>query len=103
VEFTNMPDKSQREWLMQRMEPIYNRPEFTPAQCKAILYQLCAAQGFEDFLAQKFQTAKRFGLEGGESLIPLMNTLVDDGAQLGVEEFVSAPPIAGGSICWPTC
>ena len=88
VEFTNMPDKTQREWLLARMEPIYNRPEFTLAESKAILYQLCAAQGFEDYLAQKFQTAKRFGLEGAESLIPVMNTLVDDGAQLGVDEFV---------------
>jgi 2-oxoglutarate dehydrogenase E1 component len=88
VEFTNMPDKTQREWLMQRMEPIYNRPEFNVAESKATLYQLCAAQGFEDYLAQKYQTAKRFGLEGGESLIPLMNTLVDDGALMGVDEFV---------------
>jgi len=88
VEFTNMPDKAQREWLLQRMEPINNRPEFSAADCRAILYQLCAATGFEDYLAQKFQTAKRFGLEGGESLVPLMNTLVDDGAGLGVDEFV---------------
>jgi 2-oxoglutarate dehydrogenase E1 component len=88
VEFTNMPDKAQREWLMQRMEPILNKPMFAPADCKAVLYQLCASGGFEDFLANKFQTAKRFGLEGGESLIPLMNTLVDDGAQRGVDEFV---------------
>jgi 2-oxoglutarate dehydrogenase E1 component len=95
VEFTNMPDKSQREWLMSRMEPNFNRPEFTPAQCKAILYQLCASQGFEDYLAQKFQTVKRFGLEGAESLIPLMNTLVDNGAHLGVEEFVVGAPHRG--------
>jgi 2-oxoglutarate dehydrogenase E1 component len=88
VEYTNISDKAQREWLMRRMEPNYNHPEFTAAQCKAIMYQLCAAQGFEDYLAQKFQTAKRFGLEGGEALIPLMNMLVDDGSQLGVDEFV---------------
>jgi 2-oxoglutarate dehydrogenase E1 component len=88
VEFTNMPDKTQREWLMRRMEPIYNHPDFTVPESKALFYQLCAAQGFEDFLAQKYQTAKRFGLEGGESLIPMMNALVDDGAQLGVENIV---------------
>jgi 2-oxoglutarate dehydrogenase E1 component len=88
VEFTNMPDKAQRQWLIQRMEPIYNRPKLSASEYKAVLYQLCAAQGFEDYLANKFGSAKRFGLEGGESLIPLMNTLVDDGASLGVDEFV---------------
>ncbi|HUB28031.1 MAG TPA: 2-oxoglutarate dehydrogenase E1 component [Tepidisphaeraceae bacterium] len=88
VEFTNMPDKTQREWLMRRMEPIYNHPDFSVKASRELLYQLCAAQGFEDFLAMKYGNAKRFGVEGGESLIPLMNTLVDDGAQLGVENIV---------------
>jgi 2-oxoglutarate dehydrogenase E1 component len=95
VEFTNMTDKAQREWLLQRMELNYNRPEFTPVQSKAILFQLCAAQGFEEYLASKFSTSKRFGLEGGEALIPLMNTLVDDGSQLGVDEFVLGAPHRG--------
>jgi 2-oxoglutarate dehydrogenase E1 component len=88
VEFTNVPDKAQRKWLIERMEPIFNRPKLSVSEYKAVLYQLCAAQGFENYLESKFGRAKRFGLEGGESLIPLMNTLVDDGAALGVDEFV---------------
>ena len=88
VEFTHMSDKTQRQWLMRRMEPIFNRPDFSVGDSRALLYQMCATQGFEDFLALKYSTAKRFGLEGGESLIPMMNTLVDDGAQLGVEHIV---------------
>jgi len=95
VEFTNMPDKAQRQWLLERMEKINNRPKLTVAEIRAILYQLCAAQGFEDFLSQKYQTTKRFGLEGAESLIPILNTIVDDGAQLGVEEFVFGAPHRG--------
>jgi 2-oxoglutarate dehydrogenase E1 component len=95
VEVANLADKTQRDWLMQRMEPIYNQPVFSQKQATAVLYELCAAQGFEDFLAQKFQTAKRFGLEGGESLIPLMNTLVNEGAELGIEELVMGSPHRG--------
>jgi 2-oxoglutarate dehydrogenase E1 component len=70
VEFTNISDKTQREWLIQRMEPILNRPILAPEERKALLYEFVAAQGFEDFLALKHQGQKRFGLEGGESLIP---------------------------------
>jgi 2-oxoglutarate dehydrogenase E1 component len=88
VEFTNISDKSQREWLLQRMEPNCNHPPSTLEESKALLYQLIAAQGFEDFLSVKRQGDKRFGLEGGESLIPLLNTLVDEGANLGTEELV---------------
>jgi 2-oxoglutarate dehydrogenase E1 component len=88
VEFTNISDKTQRDWLLQRMEPNLNRPILAPEERKALLYELVAAQGFEDFLALKHQGQKRFGLEGAESLIPLMNTLVDDGAALGVQEIV---------------
>jgi 2-oxoglutarate dehydrogenase E1 component len=88
VEFTNIADKTQRDWLMQRMEPNLNRPALTEIERKALLYELVAAQGFEDFLAIKHQGQKRFGLEGGESLIPLLNVLVDDGATLGIQEVV---------------
>jgi 2-oxoglutarate dehydrogenase E1 component len=88
VEFVNISDKAQRDWLIQRMEPIYNRPILTREQRQALLYELVAAQALEDFLAVKHQGQKRFGLEGGEALIPLLNTLVDDGAGLGIQEVV---------------
>jgi 2-oxoglutarate dehydrogenase E1 component len=88
VEFVNISDKAQREWLIQRMEPILNRPVLTNAQRQALLYEVVAAQGFEDFLALKQPGQKRFGLEGGEALIPLLNVLVEDGAALGIEEVV---------------
>jgi 2-oxoglutarate dehydrogenase E1 component len=88
IEFVNISDKAQREWLIQRMEPSFNKPPLTPAQKQALLYEVVAAQGFEDFLATKYLGQKRFGLEGGEALIPLLNTLVEDGATLGIEEVV---------------
>ncbi|MGD0139392.1 MAG: 2-oxoglutarate dehydrogenase E1 component [Tepidisphaeraceae bacterium] len=88
VEFVNITDKAQREWLIERMEPILNRPVLTAAERQALLYELMVAQGLEDFLALKQPGQKRFGLEGGEALIPLLNTLVDDGASLGILEVV---------------
>jgi len=88
VEFVNISDKAQRDWLIERMEPILNRPVLTKAERQALLYEVIVAQGFEEFLARKHQGQKRFGLEGGESLIPLLNTLVDDGAALGIQEVV---------------
>ncbi|MDP9174144.1 MAG: 2-oxoglutarate dehydrogenase E1 component [Planctomycetota bacterium] len=88
VEFTNIADKAQRDWLIERMEPILNHPPADGKESKALLYQLVAAQGFEDFLSIKQQGQKRFGLEGAEALIPLLNSIADNGANLGVEELV---------------
>jgi 2-oxoglutarate dehydrogenase E1 component len=86
VEYQNISDKAQREWLALRMEPILNRPPFTPEESRAILFQLIASEEFELFLGQKFVNSKRFSLEGGEALVPLLNTMVDDGAKLKVDE-----------------
>lgn len=88
VEYMSISDKSQREWIQQRIEPTLNNPGFSAAESQAILYQLVAAQGFEEFLHTRFVGQKRFSLEGAESLIPLLNTIIDDGASLGVDEVV---------------
>src|SRR5688500_3324993 len=86
VEFMDISDKTQRDWLTQRMEPILNRPAYSPEQARAILYQIVAAEEFERFLHTRYVGQKRFSLEGAESLIPLLNTLVDEAALLGAEE-----------------
>ncbi len=86
VEYMNIADKAQREWLARQMEPILNKPAFSPEESRAILYQLVAAEEFERFLAHRFQGKKTFSLEGGESVIPMLNSLVDDGAAMGIEE-----------------
>lgn len=88
VEFMTISDKNQRQWLIQRMEPALNKPNFSPEQKIWIYKQLCKAQGLEEYLKLKFATTKRFGLEGGEAFIPLLNTFVEEGAELGVEEIV---------------
>jgi hypothetical protein len=79
VQYLEISDKAQRDWLAQRMEPIRNRPNFTPEQSRAILFQLVAAEEFERFLHTRFVGQKRFSLEGAEALVPLINTIADDG------------------------
>jgi 2-oxoglutarate dehydrogenase E1 component len=88
VEFTHVSNKQQRDWLQQQMEPALNRPQFSAEQKKAILFQLVAAEEFEDFLHTRYKGKKRFSLEGGDTLIPLINALIDEGAPMGVENFV---------------
>jgi len=88
VEYMAIADKSQREWLEQRIEPIYNQPALAPEQRRRILEQLVDAQGFEEYLHTKYVGAKRFSLEGAESFIPLLNTIIEDGAALGIDQFV---------------
>jgi 2-oxoglutarate dehydrogenase E1 component len=87
VEYQTISDMEQRDWLAKRIEPTLNKPGFTADQSRAILFQLVAAEEFEKFLITRYTRPKKFGLEGAEALIPLMNTLVDDGADLGVEEM----------------
>ena len=95
IEFVNISDKKQRQWLAQRMEPILNRPTLSPDESRAILYQLVAAEEFEQWLHRKYPTSKRFSLEGAEALIPLLNVIVDYGAGIGVEEICMGMPHRG--------
>lgn len=88
VEFTHVSNKSQRDWLQQQMEPGLNKPNFSAEEKKAILFQLVAAEEFENFLHVRYKGYKRFSLEGGETLIPLINSIIDEGAPMGVENFV---------------
>jgi 2-oxoglutarate dehydrogenase E1 component len=90
VEFTGISDKAQREWLQARMEPIENRPLFSQTEARALLGELTAAEEFELYLKKVFGNAKRFGLEGGEALIPLLNTVVEEGATLGADKVIIA-------------
>ncbi len=88
IEFISISDRDQREWLLQRMEPILNRPQFTAEQRKEILFQLVAAEEFEQYLHRVFIGAKRFSLEGAEALVPLLNNIIDHGAGIGAEQVI---------------
>ncbi|MGH7215071.1 MAG: 2-oxoglutarate dehydrogenase E1 subunit family protein, partial [Tepidisphaeraceae bacterium] len=90
VEYIGISDKAQRDWLQQHMEPIYNQPAISADDAKAIMFQLVAAEEFERFLHTRYIGQKRFSLEGGEALVPLLNTIVDQGALLGGEKVFMA-------------
>jgi 2-oxoglutarate dehydrogenase E1 component len=87
VEYMTIADKAQREWLAQRMEPILNKPALSTEESRALLFQLIAAEEFEHFLIRVWGNKKTFSLEGAESIIPLLNSVVDDGAGMGIEEI----------------
>src|SRR4051812_11166726 len=90
VEFIGISDKTQRDWLISRMEPILNKPQLSPEETESLMFQLTAAEEFEQYLHRAFIGAKRFSLEGAEGLIPLTNSMIDEGAQLGGEQFIAA-------------
>jgi 2-oxoglutarate dehydrogenase E1 component len=88
VEFTGISNPEQRAWLERRVEQTYNHPKFSPDEQHALLFQLVASEEFEQFLGRTFVGVKRFGVEGAEAFIPLLNTLVDHGAASGGEQFI---------------
>ncbi|MBX3247010.1 MAG: 2-oxoglutarate dehydrogenase E1 component [Myxococcales bacterium] len=88
VEFTFLEDREARTWLQSRMESTKNRIELSRDEQLRILTKLTDAEIFEQFLHTKFIGAKRFSVEGGESVIPMLDLLVERSAELGVDEIV---------------
>ena len=95
VEYLAVPDKERRVWLQERMEPTRNRPDLTAEQRRGILERLVTAEMFEQFLQHRFTGQKRFSLEGGEALIPLLDALIDEAARLEAVEIVLGMPHRG--------
>ncbi len=83
------------DWLRIKMESSRNTPQYSRDQKIQILHKLTEAVGFEKFVHKKFPGQKRFSLEGGESLIPALDTLIEKGAGLGVQEFIIGMPHRG--------
>ncbi len=77
VEFMHIRDPKIRDWLIERMEPARNHPSFDLAKKRRILWKLNAAEMFESFLHNHYVGQKRFSLEGGEMLIPLLDTVIE--------------------------
>ncbi len=88
VEFMHISDPLQKAWLQQRIEGADKEITFTPEGKKAILRKLIEGEGFENFLNVKYTGTKRFGLDGGESMIPALEQIIKRGGQLGVKEIV---------------
>src|SRR5436190_22697583 len=90
-----IPNTAIRKWLQERMEPIRNRPRFDLKQKRRIIYKLNAAELFETFLHKNYVGQKRFSLEGGEMLIPLLDSVIERAGGHGVLEIVMGMPHRG--------
>jgi 2-oxoglutarate dehydrogenase E1 component len=88
VEFTHIQDPGPRQWLMRRMEESENTTPLSREERLRVLEKISAAELFERFLHTKFLGQKRFGLEGAEALIPLLDDVVEHSPGHGVRELV---------------
>jgi 2-oxoglutarate dehydrogenase E1 component len=88
VEYKYIRDPEKIKWFESRMESSRNTPDYSLDQKKQILKKLNQAVVFENFLGTKFLGQKRFSLEGAETLIPTLDSVINKGAELGIEEFV---------------
>jgi 2-oxoglutarate dehydrogenase E1 component len=87
VEFMHIQDPEQKAWIQRRIEGAPWLSAFDRDAKKNILRELTEAEGFEAFCAKKYATTKRFGLEGGESTIPALETVIEIAAAQGVNEI----------------
>ena len=88
IEYTHVQDPGRKAWLQQRIEADRNRPEPSAALRRRTLEKLSQAELFERFLHTKFLGQKRFSLEGAESLIPLLDGVVEASPRFGIRELV---------------
>jgi 2-oxoglutarate dehydrogenase E1 component len=88
VEFMHIQDPAQKAWIQERIEVSHNQTRFTDVGKRTILERLTAAELFERFLDRKYTGTKRFGLDGGETLIPALEQILKRGSQLGLNEVV---------------
>lgn len=88
VEFLHLSDPEEKAWIQSRIEAPRNKTDFTVNGKRAILQRLIAAESFEQFLHKKYPGTKRFGVDGGEALIPMIEQIMKRGGQMGLEEIV---------------
>lgn len=88
VEYMGLQSPELESWLQERIEPNRFKVQLTIEQKQLILQHLNKSELFESFLHTKYVGQKRFSLEGGETLIPMLAAIVDTGASLGMEEFI---------------
>lgn len=87
IEYHYIREPKRLEWIKNKIE-LKNRAKFSIEQKTHILHKLNQSSVFEEFLHKKFVGQKRFSIEGAESLIPALDSLIEKGSKLGVEEFV---------------
>ncbi|MEO1330178.1 MAG: 2-oxoglutarate dehydrogenase E1 component [Pseudomonadota bacterium] len=95
LQYMHISDPREASWLKERIEGYDKEIKFTQEGRKAILRKLVEAEGFEKFLHVKYMGTKRFGIDGGEALIPAMEQIIKRGGALGAKEIVIGMPHRG--------
>ncbi|MEO1025284.1 MAG: 2-oxoglutarate dehydrogenase E1 component [Pseudomonadota bacterium] len=95
LQYMHISNPEEASWLKERIEGYGKEIAFTREGRKAILNKLVEAEGFEKFLHVKYTGTKRFGLDGGESLVPAMEQIIKRGGQLGVKDIIVGMPHRG--------
>ncbi len=95
LQYMHISNPEEAGWLKERIEGLGKEIQFTREGRKAILNKMVEAEGFEKFLHVKYMGTKRFGLDGGESLIPAMEQIIKRGGSLGVRDIVIGMPHRG--------
>ncbi|MBI2260544.1 MAG: 2-oxoglutarate dehydrogenase E1 component [Caulobacterales bacterium] len=90
IQFMHIAEPEEKAWLQERFEgpDKFEQNAFTPQGKLAILNKLIEAEGFERFLHKRFPGTKRFGLDGGEAMVPALEQIIKRGGALGVDEIV---------------
>ena len=88
VEFTHVEEPEPRQWLQERMESTRNHASLDRSELLRILTKLTEAEIFEQFIHKNYVGARRFSLEGAESVIPMIDLLIEAAGQHGIEELV---------------
>lgn len=95
LQYMHISDPEQSQWLKERIEGYGKEIEFTQNGRRAILNKLVETEGLEKFLHVKYQGTKRFGIDGGEAMIPAIEQIIKRGGQLGLKEIVIGMPHRG--------
>ncbi|WP_293450059.1 2-oxoglutarate dehydrogenase E1 component [Planktotalea sp.] len=95
LQYMHISNPEEAAWLKERIEGLGKEIQFSREGRKAILNKMVEAEGFEKFLHVKYMGTKRFGLDGGESLIPAMEQVIKRGGALGVQDIVIGMPHRG--------
>ncbi|MEW6332052.1 MAG: 2-oxoglutarate dehydrogenase E1 component [Pseudomonadota bacterium] len=88
VEYMHITDTAEKRWLQSGLESVHGLPAYPPETRRKLLERLTAAEGIEHFLHTKYVGQKRFSLEGGESLIPMLDELIQRAGASGTKEVI---------------
>src|SRR5690606_13064689 len=88
AEYMHIVDSAQRRWFQQRLESVRGKPQHSAESRRHLLERLTAAEGLEKYLGTKYPGTKRVGVEGGESLSPMLDEIIQRSGSYGVAEVV---------------